>query len=163
MADKKPEGIPISDLMRSERALPEHRRKLHRKARELAMSTDGITNVSEAIEDEYLQLSEADKKRREAQAAKARKPRGAIEGTDGERRTMADLIAKLERDYRGEEPRDVWPHLQRAIEEWAGECERVGTVEKPVYSYPFNGKKDRRTISYKQFRELFRKAREAGK
>lgn len=89
------------------------------------------------------------------QQRKAKLPRGAICG----RRTV-DMVRELKRAHPTESVRQVWEtHAPAAIEQWAGNCRRVGND----YFYPFARKKDadaapERKLSFKQFRELWRVA-----
>jgi hypothetical protein len=115
MVAKKPEGIPLSEEVRYDRALPEHRRKLHRKERESVMSTDGSTSLADAIEDEYLHLTDADKQRRDTYRKNATNPRGRKD-SDTERTTRELVIDVLKGLPADATPDDLLPHVHAAIE-----------------------------------------------
>lgn len=116
MAAKKRLGIPVSELVRSDLALPPHRRKLHRQARESAVSTDGSASLQDKIEAEYVRLADADKKNRDAQSERARKPRGRSGSDDG--RTTSELVADIVKgNPAAAPPADLLQRIHTAMEE----------------------------------------------
>ncbi|MDR3453791.1 MAG: hypothetical protein P4L96_13495 [Rhodoferax sp.] len=90
------------------------------------------------------------------QAKNASRKRGKG-GTGDDSRTMGDLIATLARTHPNMKPREIWPHLKSAIEDWAGSCEEKTRRHMSVYEYPFDD--GRKTISFNHFGERLREAR----
>lgn len=87
------------------------------------------------------------------QSTKAKLPRG--KGDDG--RTLGDLIKQLAKHHPDEKPSELWPHLKTAIGDWADCCEERTTDKRTDYLYS-HGERSK-TISYKQFSERLREAR----
>lgn len=76
-----------------------------------------------------------------------------IKNESGE--TLDAVIENLARNRPGEKPHDLWPHLEHAIYDWAGDCEAKtpdrGNRETWFYEYTIG--ETRKKITYTTFRK----------
>jgi hypothetical protein len=144
VAAKKPEPLTVAHLVRGS-----VRGHAARNERLYVREKTSDPAVRGAIVDELVTLAAATVKHHDAQREKASKPRGVIHG-----RTMSDLITALARQHPNEEPRESWPHMRSAIEDWVGECTETN---ENTLRYPYED--GHRTITFKHFSALLRATR----
>ncbi len=72
-------------------------------------------------------------------------------------KTIDDLIMQIAKAYPEEKPKDLWPHLKSALDEWAENCtEKTHNPKNPMYEYgTVTG--ERKTITYETFCKKLRK------
>jgi hypothetical protein len=146
MKSEKVQGIPLEQLFLD--------KGFKRNLDFMLKNPRGSETLLSAIKEELLRNAVANVKRKNIQSENAKKVRGR--GDDG--RTMHDLIAALARECRDEAPREIWPHLQNAIHDWADGCDSIETGGKLSYEYSSRSGESK-SITYKHFSDVLRRAR----
>jgi hypothetical protein len=169
----KPDGIPLEFLIGStgfdrnlamlERDRPRLERmlwdekvlaKLPPDKREAAKANARkALSALDTLKKTVLENAQANIATRRNQAERAKGPR--VKNSDG--RTLADVVAAVANAHPDSAPREVWPHLATAIEEWAGRCDEVRTSAGVAYRYDLGG--NDRTLSYRHFSDTLRDLR----